>query len=311
MTDLDRELEVMAEAIAEARRASTGRAAGPPAGRARRAGRLAGWALAFGVGVGSGVWVAARGLEPPLAGPHDTRVEGRLVRGSLRHDERAGEVRFSMLVNGAELPVRYAMPFVPDFLEVAFDMLEERPDVSGLGQAMVVGEALPGGDFAARHVRAGPGCTLGYWEGGAERRVRRMQRVSRDAASTGEVVIDVGAELERAHSARRGLAERALGDADGAGERANEAGEDATVVGDEGIGGARAEPREIARGVGEQRHALGEPAVAESDERVIAGGLGGVAQELHEIDAVSQAQQGAAVRFLGREKEVERLVAGL
>jgi cytochrome c-type biogenesis protein CcmE len=50
------------------------------------------------------------------------RVEGSLVKGSLKHQDKPCEYRFNMTHNGAVLPVRYAKCVVPDTFRDVPDM---------------------------------------------------------------------------------------------------------------------------------------------------------------------------------------------
>ena len=75
----------------------------------------------------------------------NVRVEGALVKGSLRHRAEPCEYRFVMEKNGAQLPVRYAECIVPD-------TFRDVPDMDVLVTAE--GKLDADGHFAATHIMA-------------------------------------------------------------------------------------------------------------------------------------------------------------
>lgn len=75
----------------------------------------------------------------------NVRVEGALVKGSLRHRAEPCEYRFAMEKNGAQLPVRYAECIVPD-------TFRDVPDMDVLVTAE--GKLDPSGHFQATNIMA-------------------------------------------------------------------------------------------------------------------------------------------------------------
>ena len=73
------------------------------------------------------------------------KVEGELVKGSLKHRQEPCEYRFVLTKNGEEIPVRYAECIVPDTFRDVPDM-----DV----QVTAEGRLDSDGHFAASHIMA-------------------------------------------------------------------------------------------------------------------------------------------------------------
>jgi cytochrome c-type biogenesis protein CcmE len=73
------------------------------------------------------------------------KVEGELVKGSLKHRQEPCEYRFVLSKNGEEIPVRYAECIVPDTFRDVPDM-----DV----QVTAEGRLDTDGHFAATHIMA-------------------------------------------------------------------------------------------------------------------------------------------------------------
>jgi len=83
--------------------------------------------------------------EPSKYQDRNVRVEGALVKGSLRHRAEPCEYRFDMEKNGSVLPVRYAECIVPDTFR----------DVPGMDVLVTAeGKLSAEGNFEATHIMA-------------------------------------------------------------------------------------------------------------------------------------------------------------